>query len=213
MTKDLPATRVILIALTAAAILATPHAALAACHIADFRQGEVTVDEDAGEVRVVVYLVGEQPTCSGEVRFETVDDTARAGADYRARSGQLTFTTGDDREETITVPIIDDGDDEPVETFMVQLSEGDNPGSISPTTRPATVSIRDDDEPEPSETETNTPTPTASPTEMDGVEQAAGGDADGGSSAGIVAGIVAAVLALGAGAWWFARRSPNRPSA
>ena len=55
------------------------------------------------------------------VDFTTVDGTAKAGEDYRRRSGTLVFDEGD-REKIVWVRIIDDDHDEGTETMTLVLS-------------------------------------------------------------------------------------------
>ena len=55
------------------------------------------------------------------VDYATADGSARAGADYVATSGTLTFAPGE-RSKTIPVAILDDTHDEDEETFTVALS-------------------------------------------------------------------------------------------
>ena len=55
------------------------------------------------------------------VDYVTSDGTARAGSDYTAQSGTLTFNSGD-RIKTIRLDIIDDDIEEGEETFQVKLS-------------------------------------------------------------------------------------------
>ncbi|MCY4584280.1 MAG: putative Ig domain-containing protein, partial [Chloroflexi bacterium] len=55
------------------------------------------------------------------VDYTTVDGTATAGADYRAKSGTLTFRPGD-RWELVLVDIRDDSHNEGVETMKLRLS-------------------------------------------------------------------------------------------
>lgn len=192
-------------AAVAAAMVLAPQPATAACHIADWRSDAVTVDESDGEARLRVYLVGEQPQCSGTVSYETVDDTARAGRDYRARSGELTFEVGDDREETIRIPIIDDDRDESRERFMVRLTGGS--GGITPTNNPATVTIRDDDEAASPSPTPSPPSPSPEPTStaLDGAAQAAPTDG-GGGNAGAIVGIALALAVLAGAGFWLVRR-------
>jgi sugar lactone lactonase YvrE len=59
------------------------------------------------------------------VEFATADDSAIAGQDYRAVSGQLTFNPGV-TTQMLTVPLIDDTLDEPSETFLVNLRNAVN---------------------------------------------------------------------------------------
>ena len=55
------------------------------------------------------------------VDYRTEDGTATAGSDYTARSGTLTFAP-DDTERTVSVPIIDDEEEDDGETFTLVLS-------------------------------------------------------------------------------------------
>ena len=55
------------------------------------------------------------------VRFATSDGTARAGSDYRAISGTLTFSAGR-TSQTVSVPVLDDDLDEGSETLTLTLS-------------------------------------------------------------------------------------------
>ena len=55
------------------------------------------------------------------VDYATSDGTAKAGEDYTATSGTLTFAAGE-RVKTVSVPILDDSHDEGDETFTLRLS-------------------------------------------------------------------------------------------
>ena len=55
------------------------------------------------------------------VRYATSDGTARAGSDYRAISGTLTFSAGR-TSQTVSVPVLDDDLDEGSETLTLTLS-------------------------------------------------------------------------------------------
>ena len=55
------------------------------------------------------------------VRYATSDGTARAGSDYRATSGWLTFSPGQ-TEKPVSVPVLDDELDEGSETLTLTLS-------------------------------------------------------------------------------------------
>ena len=87
-----------------------------------FDSNEVTVDEDAGSATLTVEL---DPASTGTVTvdFATRDGVggAKAGEDYTATSGTLTFTAGQ-TSKTITVPITDDDVYENDESFDVDLS-------------------------------------------------------------------------------------------
>ena len=79
------------------------------------------------------------------VNFNTADATAKAGSDYAARSGALSFAPGE-TTKTITVTILDDNEAEPVEEFFVNIGDVVNgaitknrgEGSIEASDRPDT---------------------------------------------------------------------------
>lgn len=54
--------------------------------------------------------------------YSTVDGTAKAGTDYVAQSGTITFQPGQ-TQQTISVEILDDSHPEPTESFSIQLSD------------------------------------------------------------------------------------------
>jgi hypothetical protein len=78
------------------------------------------------------------------VDFSTGDNTARAGSDYTATSGTVTFSDGDMAEKSFSVPILDDNTDESTESVNLTLS---NPtgGATLGTASTATLLISDDD--------------------------------------------------------------------
>lgn len=59
---------------------------------------------------------------SVSVNYETFDGTATAGQDYVKTAGTLRFDPGE-QTKTVSVPIIDDNECEPDETFELQLLE------------------------------------------------------------------------------------------
>lgn len=76
------------------------------------------------------------------VDWVTVDGSATAPADYVAASGTVTFPAGS-TSQPVSVPLVDDGVDEPNERFFVQLS---NPVSCSIAGKgKGTGTIRDND--------------------------------------------------------------------
>ena len=85
-----------------------------------FVPSEVTVDEDAGPATLTVELT---PASTGTVTvdYATRDSFAKAGEDYTATSGTLTFAAGQ-TSKTFTVPITDDDVYENNEAFFVDLS-------------------------------------------------------------------------------------------
>ncbi len=77
------------------------------------------------------------------VRYKTVDGTAKAGTDYRAANGRITFSEGETRK-TIDVSILGDPQPEEDERFKIVLSD---PVNARLETSEAFVTIRNDDVP------------------------------------------------------------------
>ncbi len=102
------------------------------------------MDEDAGEARFEVSL-STNSRYDISVDYTTTDGTALAGSDYEAVSGTLAIPSPD-FGGTIVVPILDDFDDEPDESFTVTLS---NPERGRIHDGEAIGAITDDDEPLP----------------------------------------------------------------
>lgn len=75
------------------------------------------------------------------VDYETLDDTAIAGADYTAASGTLTFNPGE-TSKTITVAVTGDTQVEADETLLINLSQ---PVNAMLTDSQATGTIQNDD--------------------------------------------------------------------
>jgi len=103
-----------------------------------------SVYENAGFVKVLVMRTGPLAT-EATVCFHTEDGTASAGEDYKATSGELVFKSGVATQE-IQVPIIDDNQWEPDETFHVVLTDASPGVTIGPRSI-AIVTIIDDDDP------------------------------------------------------------------
>ena len=57
-----------------------------------------------------------------KVDYATADGSARAGSDYTARSGTLTFEPGGASSQIVTVPVKDDAVEDSGETFSLRLS-------------------------------------------------------------------------------------------
>ncbi|MEM7355854.1 MAG: Calx-beta domain-containing protein, partial [Acidobacteriota bacterium] len=102
---------------------------------------------------VTLNAVGEAPQGGVTVHFATADGTATvADDDYRATSGELSFSAGE-TTRTITVPVVGDTRVEPDEAFFVDLSdpvgaviiEGRGRGAIrnDDSTAPPILSISD----------------------------------------------------------------------
>jgi choice-of-anchor B domain-containing protein len=100
-------------------------------------------DEDDGEVKVIVRRSG-GTLGAVTIDYGTADATATAGGDYAAASGTLSWGDGDMRDKVITIPLIDDSEDEAGESFEIRLA---NPGGGAALDGAAalTVDLADDD--------------------------------------------------------------------
>ena len=103
-----------------------------------------SVNENVGTVTLKVRLASPSGTAIS-VPWNTEAGTALETTDYTAASGTLEFDgTNTDKEEEITITIIDDPRDEDNQSFTVQL------GEIANVTRlggdAGTITIEDDDD-------------------------------------------------------------------
>ena len=105
---------------------------------------DASVAEGDSGGTTMTFTVTLNPTTSGQVTVDwaTADGTARAGTDYTAGNGSLTFNAGDSTR-TVSVTVTGDDVDEPNETFTVTLSSASG-ADISDAE--ATGTIRDDDD-------------------------------------------------------------------
>jgi len=102
-----------------------------------------SVAEGTSPLNLTVTLSAAAPMTT-TVAYTTANGSATAGSDYLAQAGTLVFVPNQ-TSATINIPIVDDGTDEPNETFSVTLSNpsGGRLGSIPSTT----VTITDNDAP------------------------------------------------------------------
>ena len=103
----------------------------------------VQVAEGAGILTLGVERVG-GTTGAVAVDYATANGTAVAGQDYVATSGTLQFAAGEAGPQTITVPLLDDGDSEDAETFRIELSNPTGEAGLG-IPRIATATIADDE--------------------------------------------------------------------
>ena len=80
--------------------------------------------------------------------YTTADGTAKAGTDYTAKSGTLTFTNTAAGSQTFTVQTTEDTFDDDDETFTVTISSPSGGGGATPSigTASVTTTIDDDDD-------------------------------------------------------------------
>ncbi|GAB4581705.1 MAG: hypothetical protein Fur0022_44550 [Anaerolineales bacterium] len=88
-----------------------------------FIVSDVTLLEGSVGTTNAVFTVTLAPTSTlpVTVSYTTIDGNAQAGSDYTTASGTLTFAPGESLQ-TVPVAITGDTDDEPNETFILQLS-------------------------------------------------------------------------------------------
>ncbi|MEM1204767.1 MAG: Calx-beta domain-containing protein, partial [Acidobacteriota bacterium] len=102
----------------------------------------VELGEGDGPITLVVRREGGS---DGEVsvRWSTTAGSAVAGEDFSTSSGTLRWAEGEDGDQTIQIPVVDDDRPEATETFTVRLSS--TTGGAGLGTSVARVTVRDDD--------------------------------------------------------------------
>lgn len=100
-------------------------------------------DEFSSEVQVTVTRAFGD-TGAAVLHYTTMNDTATAGEDYIATSGDLSFADGEIRK-TFTVPILNDSAIEDTESFQIKLTHTSGVGTLGDDT--ARVEIIDNDSP------------------------------------------------------------------
>jgi hypothetical protein len=108
--------------------------------------GDSFVLEGDGAVTTATFVVelsGPRPTGTVTVAYATADDTAVAWLDYAPVSGVLTFPPGVTQQQ-VTVDVLGDGIDEPIERFLLHLVD---PGNVAVGRSPGRGVIGDEDDP------------------------------------------------------------------
>ena len=103
----------------------------------------LSIQENGGNARLVVNRIGGS-TGQVTVRYGTANGSAKAGSDFTAKSGTLTFKAGETRK-TVLVPIRNDGAGEPNENFRFNLSRPTG-GATLDARKTSTVTIIDEDD-------------------------------------------------------------------
>ena len=106
-----------------------------------FDAAKVRIAEDAGSVTLTVHRTG-ATNADAACDFTTIDGTARAGKDYTAMQGTLTWAAGDATDRIVSVPILTDRKTESGETFAVKLRAPTGIAAFGPL-RKALVVIKD----------------------------------------------------------------------
>lgn len=107
--------------------------------------GNYTVNEQDGNVSLKVER---QEGTNGPVtvRYGTSGRAAKAGSDYQATEGTLTWAAGSDEEKTVIIPIYDDDSYESGENFKVYLIDAPGQPTSADFGEAATVTINDNDQ-------------------------------------------------------------------
>lgn len=114
----------VVLALVATVLVWLAPAASAACH----RFSLEVSPTSASEGDTVTVTVGRDGSVAdSSVRVAATGQSAESGSDFSALDEQITFT-GSELEETFTIDIVADDEEEPSETFAVGLSD---PGGCS----------------------------------------------------------------------------------
>lgn len=109
--------------------------------VVSFLVSSYKVEEKSGSATITVDRIGDT-TGSTSVSFTTLDGTAKAGSDYVAQTGSISFSIGE-TSKPIVVTINNDGVAEGFESFSVQLTAVQSPFLIATTT--ASIRIEDAD--------------------------------------------------------------------
>jgi uncharacterized repeat protein (TIGR01451 family) len=107
-----------------------------------FNQPAYQVLEGVGNATITVTYSGPSMYVPVIVHYATADGTAKAGSDYTATAGTLTFNPGV-TNQTIHIPIINDAIYEPDETLMISLDTPQRALLAAP--QQAVLTIRNDD--------------------------------------------------------------------
>jgi hypothetical protein len=222
--------RTVIVTLVCGLMLILPARANAGCHSWTVKTSPSSVAEGA---KVTVTVSRDAAVNPSDVHVSTVDESAKAPADYTKLDEQVELTS--ETSKTLSITITNDTAAEGSETFRVHLSDPGgcavNPNykvgpdakvtiqasdQAAPTTRPAaatqpagrvepTVTTLAAASPSPTATTEATPAPSATFTPLAGPGENGGGGFPTGAVVGIVLGALA--IAGGAGLLWYRRRT------
>lgn len=113
--------------------------------ITSFGNGTFKLKDDeysASEGESVVITIDRYSGAKGEVTvdYETINTLAKSGDDYTETSGTLTFKEGE-AQKIISVPILDDNNNDPRETFRFKISNATGGANVD-TPSEAIVTIQ-----------------------------------------------------------------------
>ncbi len=124
------------------------HTPVAAATLPTVSVNDVSITEGTGSTKTLTFTVKQSAPGKSRVYFATANDTAKAPADYIARTGSVRFA-GHKLTRTLSVTIVGDAFDEPDETFFVELTkatgatidDGEGVGTILDDDAPPTVQV------------------------------------------------------------------------
>lgn len=96
--------------------------------VLSFSTGCASVVETDGEIKLTITRMGDVSGVT-EVGYDTVPVSAAAGSDYVAISGTVTFSAGE-ITKTVSIPILDDAQNEGDELFQVVLGNAGAEGVV-----------------------------------------------------------------------------------
>jgi Calx-beta domain len=105
-----------------------------------FQAAEARVEEDAATAALTVTRQGDR-TGTATVSYATADGSAKAGQDYTAKTGTVTFAPGETTKQ-IQIAISADTAKESDETFSVALSNASGAALAAPRTETVTIHDR-----------------------------------------------------------------------
>jgi len=106
-----------------------------------------SVNENGGSLDIHVKRVGGNGTAT--VDYATSDGSAASGSDYTAKTGTVTFSNNE-TDKVVSIPIVNDGQNEPDETFNFKLNNPGNAVLGSPNS--SVITVIDDDAAQPAGT-------------------------------------------------------------
>ena len=112
------------------------------CRVLNFRQSSTSAAEDDGTLTLTIEKTG-TTLLDARLSYSTVDGTATGASDFTLiKSTELVFGK-DDTSKDVTVTVTDDVDDEPTESFAVEIT-ADEHAKLGSTVRHS-IQITDND--------------------------------------------------------------------
>lgn len=140
---SVPAILLVLLVLALSLLVLLPAARAQMTPTVQFSSANYSVSENIGSAVITVTLMP-AATAKVTVQYSTSNGSAIAPGDFQQTIGQVSFDPNE-TSKTFSVPIVNDGTPEPIESFTVTLSMPNGANLGAPST--ATVTIVDDDAP------------------------------------------------------------------